>query len=675
MATQLQLRRGTTSENASFTGAVGEVTVDTTKDTLIVQDGSTAGGFELARADGSNFVATSVDINGGTIDGTTIGASSASTGAFTTLTASTGIDVTGTATMDGLTVENTSGSTTALIRAAGGGNNSATLDLTSRGSGNQYRNTEIVSVGENSPTAKLQFKLDNTLGNLSKALEIDGNGDISFYEDTGTTPKLFWDASAESLGIGTSSPATKLEVEGDSGASTGTVSAPVAIRITDTSDIGAGGDITNPYAALQFFSRDISNEGPTVHAQIGTIYDDQFGAGSHLTFSTWNAGVAAAAERMRIDSSGNVGIGRTPTSHILETAGEIKLTGLGALQGIDAYNTSSVQWGIKSTSASAAGVAFEVGNTERMRIDSSGNLLFNGNAIVGVQNSANNFYLGGGSSQPTLLQLESGSVTAFKTNGTERMRIDSSGNLLVGTTDNTLYNNTSGSGINLNASGRIDVTRGDVCLNLNRNTSDGSIIEFRKDGTAVGSIGSQSDHVYISASGATSAGLRLQNNSIISPTKNAVVSDNTIDLGQAGGRFKDLYLSGGVYLGGTGAANKLDDYEEGTWTPTAQLYSGTMTVNSATYTKIGNLVTLKASVTFDATTDNSAVSIQNVPFAHTGANKANGGYVTASTVATASKISGVGSGTFNLKDASGSAVTYTAIAGSTLDFVLIYETA
>jgi hypothetical protein len=32
-------------------------------------------------------------------------------------------------------------------------------------------------------------------------------------------------------------------------------------------------------------------------------------------------------------------------------------------------------------------------------------------------------------------------------------------------------------------------------------------------------------------------------------------------------RFKDLYLSGGVYLGGTGSANKLDDYEEGTWTP------------------------------------------------------------------------------------------------------------
>jgi hypothetical protein len=36
-----------------------------------------------------------------------------------------------------------------------------------------------------------------------KRLTLGTDGDISFYEDTGTTPKLFWDASAESLGIGT----------------------------------------------------------------------------------------------------------------------------------------------------------------------------------------------------------------------------------------------------------------------------------------------------------------------------------------------------------------------------------------------------------------------------------------------------------------------------------------
>lgn len=49
MATILQLRRGTTVQHSSFTGAVGEVTVDTTKDTVVVHDGSTAGGFPLAK--------------------------------------------------------------------------------------------------------------------------------------------------------------------------------------------------------------------------------------------------------------------------------------------------------------------------------------------------------------------------------------------------------------------------------------------------------------------------------------------------------------------------------------------------------------------------------------------------------------------------------------------------
>ena len=49
MPTKLQLRRGSTSDHSSFTGAVGEVTIDTDKDTLVVHDGSTAGGFVVPR--------------------------------------------------------------------------------------------------------------------------------------------------------------------------------------------------------------------------------------------------------------------------------------------------------------------------------------------------------------------------------------------------------------------------------------------------------------------------------------------------------------------------------------------------------------------------------------------------------------------------------------------------
>ena len=55
MATRVQFRYGTTSQHSTFTGALGEVTVDTDKDCMVVHDGSTAGGFPVARQDASNM--------------------------------------------------------------------------------------------------------------------------------------------------------------------------------------------------------------------------------------------------------------------------------------------------------------------------------------------------------------------------------------------------------------------------------------------------------------------------------------------------------------------------------------------------------------------------------------------------------------------------------------------
>ena len=89
-----------------------------------------------------------------------------------------------------------------------------------------------------------------------------------------------------------------------------------------------------------------------------------------------------------------------------------------------------------------------------------------------------------------------------------------------------------------------------------------------------------------------------------------------IDLGRSDDKFKDLYLSGGVYLGGTGTANLLDDYEEGTWTPAL---GGTWSVNptalSGTYTKIGRLVSI--SLYFSGGTKASAIAgyFTGLPFA------------------------------------------------------------
>ena len=88
MTTAVQRRRGTSTEHSTFTGLDGEITVNTTTYTLHIHDGATVGGVALAKADGSNIVTSSIDINGGTIDGTVIGGSSAAAGSFTTLTAS-----------------------------------------------------------------------------------------------------------------------------------------------------------------------------------------------------------------------------------------------------------------------------------------------------------------------------------------------------------------------------------------------------------------------------------------------------------------------------------------------------------------------------------------------------------------------------------------------------------
>ena len=54
MATQVQFRRGTTAEHSGFKGADGEVTVDTSLKTVVIQDALTNGGFPVLRQDGSN---------------------------------------------------------------------------------------------------------------------------------------------------------------------------------------------------------------------------------------------------------------------------------------------------------------------------------------------------------------------------------------------------------------------------------------------------------------------------------------------------------------------------------------------------------------------------------------------------------------------------------------------
>jgi len=159
---------------------------------------------------------------------------------------------------------------------------------------------------------------------------------------------------------------------------------------------------------------------------------------------------------------------------------------------------------------------------------------------------------------------------------------------LVGKTSATFGN----VGVENRADGRITSTRsGNTNLVLNRLSSDGNIVQFYKDGTSVGSIGSVAGaRPYFAGN---NVGLSPYNNIIYPTNVSGATSNGAVDLGASGQRFKDLYLSGGVHLGGTSAAHKLDDYEEVAFTATIRgstTEPATLVTVTGFATKIGRVV-------------------------------------------------------------------------------------
>jgi len=231
-----------------------------------------------------------------------------------------------------------------------------------------------------------------------------------------------------------------------------------------------------------------------------------------------------------------------------------------------------------------------------------------GTAGTSGANNSSNWVYGNGTN---LRFNNAGGFYSWETLGTERMRL-SSGNLIVGAT--AVGGVSSGTKTYITSTGNLYVaSSGEEAAYFNRNSNDGSIVEFRKNNATVGSIGvANSGRLYI-GSGDSALNFDATNNAIYpwNATTNGT-SDSTTDLGISSVRFKDAYLSGGVYLGGTGSANKLSDYETGSWTPTGTNFTVSH-IYRATYVKVGSQVTVQAYVTGSAGGSGTA-AINGLPF-------------------------------------------------------------
>jgi hypothetical protein len=352
-------------------------------------------------------VQSNVAITGGTINGTTIGAASASTGAFTTLSASTSL-------------------TTPLVTNAGTLALSATGANVVTASTNGVERLRIdsagnVGIGTNSPVTNLQvFKnsgglagvqISNTThgSTLSDGLFVGVDNSIAYLYNYEDIPLVFGTNNTERMritnaglvGIGTSNPLVPVDIRGPQ----------AALNLTAGSDPLTNLNILNPDTTI--------GTGPTI--AFSSYYNGTFtvplatiaveravgagagvdGASNNIIFRQAQTSTPTLVERMRITSAGLVGIGTS------SPATKLALTGSGDGGAAFTINQTATNWD--------SAVLFQENGTSKARI--------------AFQNSA----WGGGVSDTFNIFTTTSTDMRFGTNNTERARIDSSGNVGIGT--------------------------------------------------------------------------------------------------------------------------------------------------------------------------------------------------------------------------------------------------
>jgi hypothetical protein len=579
MPDQLQLRGGTTVEHSTFIGASKEVTVDTTKKTVVVHDGTTTGGIPVMREDASNSA---------------LGLGSAGTPSIKfTGDLDTGIYSPG---ANQVAVA-TNGTGRLFVDASGnvGINKTPGFSLDVKGG---YQTTaarflrsadygEVIRIGRDSVSETVSF---NYPANGVLAIHTAGSERLRIT-DTGL------------VGVGTSSPISALHVIGEvvagySGATKfislypGNASQSPAIgfssadslRFVGASEyaridssgrllVGTSSTTGNVRAVFSGWGTNPTQQG-IVRIQRGslptsgqTIADVEFaddsnnlGAGltavaeanwvsgtshpSRLVFSTTADGAASPTERLRITSGGLVGIGTSAPGELLQ------LRGSGATKLLISSADNSVDRGIYfgTSDNTVLGYIKQDYNTGKFEISSGS----------GTYSSGISFRTGGVSDRVVI--DSSGRVGIGTTGPQEKLEIQD-GSISVGSSANTSQVNTLIAGYGYILSG---TKYGNTSIRSTYNNANNlSSLEFYTSSSATASTErariDSSGRLLVGTSTANTSGAKLQTSDGITFPATQVASADP---------------------------NTLDDYEEGTCLPS----TGTWTNGGSTYTKIGRMV-------------------------------------------------------------------------------------
>jgi hypothetical protein len=522
MSTQIQRRRGTTAEHSTFTGVEGELTVDTTKDTAVVHDGTTVGGHPLQKqypplgsaaaptytftgdtntgiySPGADQVAVAtggaqritVDASGRLLVGTSSAINANYTGGSIQLRDNAG----GTVVFkrnDGVSSNglgilefHSSFGRAALIEVANDGTHTGastpgaiTFQTTSPGTFNspterlRITSAGLVGIGTSAPNTKLEIRGDSA-GSVVELVKLNNNAVIgsgkgvrlgfglsdsptassrAYIEavldgsnktylafatnnGSGVFERARLDGDGRLL-VGTSSSYTgyNFQVEGTAYSSSGgtfkhnansaATGAVIKLIKSRGTSVGSSTIVQNDDRCGNIIFAGTDGSGDVTAASIEGFVDGTPGANDmpgRLVFSTTADGASSPTERMRIDSSGRVGIGTaSPISRLntLGTQGNWRIDPDSVSGEVQSYitnvaNTNFIDYRIRTNQT-----IFNTGGSERARIDASGRLL------VGTSTASNDF---DGNAITPQIQLEGTSTNTASTSSV-RNSADSSG--------------------------------------------------------------------------------------------------------------------------------------------------------------------------------------------------------------------------------------------------------